>query len=78
MPTTADDAKSMYHLELKESMELDFPGQYVAIVSETRRYFVRPTFLEAAMAARDAEPDYVPFVVRIGHAAAFHIGNVSA
>ncbi len=49
MPTTADDAKSIYEAELKESLERDFLGQHVAIVSESRRHFVRPTFLEAAL-----------------------------
>lgn len=76
MPTTADDAKSIYEAELKEALERDFLGQHVAIVSQTRRHFVRPTFLEAALAARDAEPEHVPFVIRIGHDAAFHIGAV--
>lgn len=28
---------------------------------------MRPTFLEAALAAREAEPDHIPFVIRIGH-----------
>ncbi len=74
MPTTADDAKSIYIEELKEACERDFKGQYVAIVSPTRRHYIRPTFLEAAMAAREAEPDYVPFVIRIGYDAAFRIG----
>jgi hypothetical protein len=78
MPKTADDAKSIYSAELKESLERDFVGQYVAIVSETRHHYVRPTFLAAALAARESEPDYVPFVIRIGHDAAFHIGAVSA
>jgi len=77
MPTTADDAKLMYETELKESLERDFLGQHVAIVSQSRRHFVRPTFLEAALAAREAEPDHVPFVIRIGQDAAFHIGAVS-
>lgn len=77
MPTTADDAKSFYEAELKESLEREFLGQHVAIVSESRRHFVRPTFLEAALAAREAEPDHVPFVIRIGHDAAIHIGAVS-
>ena len=76
MPTTTDDAKSMYISELKEMLERDHKGEYVAIVSPTRRHYVRPTFLEAAMAAREAEPDYVPFVIRIGYDAAFHIGAV--
>ena len=77
MPTTSDDAKSIYEAELKETLERDFLGQHVAIVSQSRRHFVRPTFLEAALAAREAEPDHIPFVIRIGHDAAFHIGAVS-
>lgn len=77
MPTTKDDAKSIYNAELKESLERDFLGQYVAIVSPTRRHFIRPTFVEAALAAREAEPNHVPFVIRIGHEAAFHIGAAS-
>ena len=74
MPTEADNAKSMYIAELKESLERDYRGQYVAIVSPTRQHYIGSSFLEAAMAAREAEPDYVPFVVRIGYDAAFHIG----
>ena len=77
MPATTEDAKLMYERELKESMERDFPGQYIAIVTLSRRHFVGPTFLAAAMAARDAEPDHIPFVIRIGHDAAFHIGAAS-
>ena len=77
MPTATDDAKVLYEKELKESMERDFPGQYVAIVTSSRRHYVRPTFLEAALAARDAEPEHIPFVIRIGHDAAFHIGAAS-
>lgn len=74
MPTTDDAAKSMYVSELKETLERDHKGKYVAIVSPTRGHYIGPTFLEAAMAAREAEPDYIPFVIRIGYDAAFHIG----
>ncbi len=74
MSTTADDAKTIYLADLKENLERDYKGQYVAIVSQTRRYYVRATFVEAALAAREAEPDHIPFVIRIGHDAAFHIG----
>ncbi len=73
----SDDAKAIYREELKESLERDFIGQFVAIVSPTRHHYVRPTFLEAALAAREAEPEHVPFVIRIGHEAAFHIGAFS-
>ena len=77
MPTATDDARVLYQKELKESMERDFPGQYVAIVTSSRQHYVRPTFLEAALAARYAEPNHIPFVIRIGHDAAFHIGAAS-
>jgi hypothetical protein len=78
MSLPTDDAKSIYQLELREALERDFHGHYVAIVSATRRHYVGPTFLEAALAAREAEPDHVPFVIRIGYGAAFHIGAVLA
>ena len=78
MPNAADDAKTIYEGELKELLERDFAGQYVAIVKETGHHYVRPTFLEAALAARESEPAFVPFVIRIGHHAAFHLGAVSA
>lgn len=74
MSSISDDAKSFYEADLKETLERDCKGQYVAIVSPTRRHYVKPTFLEAALAAREAEPDHVPFVIRIGYEAAFHIG----
>ncbi len=77
MPATSDDAKAIYNADLKESLERDFRGQYVAIVSETRHHYVKSTFLEAALAAREAEPNYVPFVIKIGYEAAFHIGAAS-
>ncbi|MBN8599540.1 MAG: hypothetical protein J0M26_00710 [Planctomycetes bacterium] len=74
IPTTADHAKSIYLSNLKETLERDHKGEYVAIASPTRRHYIRPTFLETAMAAREAEPNDVPFVIRIGYDAAFHIG----
>jgi hypothetical protein len=74
---TVDDAKSIYESELRELLEGEFSGQYVAIVTNPRCHFVRPTFLDAAMAAKEAEPQQIPFVIRIGHDAAFHIGAVS-
>lgn len=76
--STTEDPKSIYEKELKESLEREFRGQYVAIVSSTRRHYIRPSFLEAALAAREAEPGQIPFVIRIGHDAAFHIGAASA
>ncbi len=77
MATSTEDAKSFYENELKKSLEREALGQYVAIVSSSRRHFVRTSFLEAALAAREAEPEHIPFVIHIGHKAAFHIGAAS-
>jgi len=49
-------------------------GDFVAIEPESRTYYVARTFLEAAMAAKKSFPTRKPFVIRIGHDAAFHIG----
>ncbi len=76
--STVENARSIYEKELRESLERDYYGQYVAIVNTSRRHFVRPTFLEAALAAKEAEPEQIPIVIRIGHQAAFHIGATSA
>jgi hypothetical protein len=77
MPATPNDAKAIYNADLKESLKRDFRGQYVAIVSETRHYYVKSAFLDAALAAREAEPNYLPFVIKIGHEAPFHSGSAS-
>jgi hypothetical protein len=74
---TTEDAKSIYEKELKELLERESPGHYIAIVSSSRRHFVRTSFLEAALAAREAEPEQIPVVIHIGHIAAFHIGPAS-
>lgn len=77
MVATEETAKAIYNAELKDLLERDFLGQYVAIVCETRRHYVKPTFIDAALAARESDPNYIPFVIRIGHDAAFHLGAIS-
>jgi hypothetical protein len=70
----ASTAKAFYESDLKEQLERDSHGQFVAIAPDTKEYFVSETFLGAAMAARSARPLQKPFVIRVGHDAAFHIG----
>lgn len=60
--------------EVRESLELKHRNEYVAIEPESKSHFLGKTFLEAALAAKNAFPDRKSFVVRIGHEAAFHIG----
>jgi hypothetical protein len=70
----ADAAKRIYKSELRETLEVKHRDEYVAIEPESKSHFVGRTFLEAAMAAKNAYPDRKSFVLRIGHEAAFHIG----
>jgi len=69
----ADDAKEVYRT-LKDSLEADHLDDFVAIEPSSRSHFVGKTFVEAAMAAKEAFPTQKSFVIRIGREAAFHIG----
>jgi hypothetical protein len=70
----ADAAKHVYESELRETLESRHIDDFVAIEPESRSFFVGKTFLEAALAAKNAFPNRKSFVLRIGHEAAFHIG----
>jgi len=69
----ADDAKAVYQT-LKDSLEANHLDDFVAIEPNSRSHFIGKTFVEAALAAKEAFPDQKPFVIRIGREAAFHLG----
>ena len=72
--SVADAAKTVYEQDLRQMLEKQNQGDFVAIEPESRTYYITRTFLEAAMAAKESFPTRKPFVIRIGHDAAFHIG----
>ncbi len=69
----ADDAKKVYQT-LKNCLEADHLDDFVAIEPNSKSHFIGKTFVEAAMAAKEAFPNQKSFVIRIGRDAAFHIG----
>ena len=69
----AEEAKAVYQT-LKDGLEADHFDEFVAIEPTSKSYFLGKTFLEAALAAKEAIPDRKSFVIRIGRDAAFHIG----
>ena len=71
--TIADEAKEVYQT-LKDRLETDHLDDFVAIEPKSKSHFIGKTFIEAAMAAKEAFPDRKSFVLRIGREAAFHIG----
>ena len=72
--SVSEKAKQVYESDLRDRLEATHRDQFVAIEPESRAYFVGDTFISAAMAAKEAFPDRKSFVLRVGHAAAFHIG----
>jgi hypothetical protein len=70
----AEQAKRIYESRWKAELEATHRDQFVAIEPVSETYFLGDEFIEAAMAAKTAHPDRKPFVIRIGHDAAFHLG----
>lgn len=70
----ASKAKDYYERDLRAGLEDKHFGEFVAIEPLSKSYFVGETFVDAALAAKRAHPDCKPFVLRIGHEAAFHLG----
>ncbi len=70
----AEKAKKVYESELKARLEAEHPDEFVAIEPVSKSFFLGDTFVDAAIAAKEAHPDRPSFVIRIGHDAAFHIG----
>ena len=72
--SVANEAKAVYGADLREKLEGQYFGQYVAIEPESRDHFVAMTFVDAALAAKAAHPNKKSFVIRIGYESAVHIG----
>jgi hypothetical protein len=70
----AAKAKQIYEGELKVQLETKHRDKFVAIEPESKSYFVGDSFIDAALASKQAHPDRKSFVIRIGHDAAFHLG----
>jgi len=67
-------AKEIYEQRLRSSLELNHKDQFVAIEPDSGEYFVGDTFDAAVKLAKSKYPSKLSHTIRIGHAAAFHIG----
>ena len=74
----AEAAKQVYEQDLRSRLEREHKDDFVAIEPSSRSYFLGKTFLEVALAAKEAYPDRKSFVIRVGHDTAFHIGGFSS
>ncbi len=70
----AERARSIYESQLREELEQKHSGKYACIEPVSGRYFLGDTFDQAVNAAIDAFPERLTHTLRIGHAAALHLG----
>ncbi len=69
-------ATEFYEQELRASLEATHPHAFVVIEPISRTYYLGETLSEAGRRARQAFPDRLSFAMRVGHAAAIHIGGI--
>ena len=74
----AEKAQQIYEDRLQRELEAKYLNQFVAIEPDSSDYFVADSFSKAVAAARQAFPDRIAFVIRIGHGAALHMGGYSS
>jgi hypothetical protein len=70
----AAKAKLLYEERYRENLENSHHGAFVCIEPESGEFFVGETIDEAVNQAIDAYPDRLTHTLRIGHAAALHLG----
>ena len=69
-------AKEIYERQLKADLEQNHMDQFVAIEPDSGDYFIGESFDKAVKLVRSKHPSKLSHTIRIGHAAAFHIGVV--
>lgn len=67
-------AKEIYE-RLRSDLEANHRNQFVAIEPDSGDFFIGQTFDEAVKSARSKYPSKLSHTIRVGHAAAFHIGG---
>lgn len=70
----AAQSREIYEAKLRDRLEREFDGKYVCIEPQSGRHFLGDTFDDAVNAAIDEFPDRLTHTLRIGHAAALHLG----
>ncbi len=69
-------AKEIYKRRLKSSLEANHRDQFVAIEPDSGDFFIGETFDEAVKLARSKYPSKLSHTIRVGHDAAFHLGEL--
>lgn len=70
----ADRAKQLYEVKYRQALEKSDFGAFVCIEPESEDYFIGETLDDAVNKAIDTHPDRLTHTLRVGHAAALHLG----
>ena len=70
-----EDGEAFYESQLRNVLEPQHSGEFVAIEPSAARYFLGQTATAALVAARDAMPASQFFLTRVGRRAAHRIGG---
>ncbi len=70
----AEKSKHIYEQQLRKRLESSDRGRFVCIEPQSGDFFVGDTFDAAVNQAIEAHPDCLTHTLRIGHAAALHMG----
>ena len=71
----ADQAEAIYERHLKALLERSHLGAFVAIEPVSGDHFLGRTLSEAIQAARQAHPQHLSYVIRVGYTSAVHMGT---
>ena len=69
-------SQAIYDQSLRQQLEANHSGEYVAIEPESGEHFVASTLSSAIGAARAAHPSRLAFAIRIGHPTTVDLGGV--
>ena len=72
------DGQRLYDERLRELLEPDHAGEFVAVDPDTGRYFLGPTGLDALRAGRRELPGKLFYLLRVGSDAAYRVGGYGA
>lgn len=71
----SEAGKRVYKEKLQAILEPEHIGEFVAIEPDSGRYFLSDTGAKALIAAREAMPDSLFFLARVGYPAADSLGG---
>ena len=74
----SENGQRLYDERLRDLLEPEHNGEFVAIEPDTERYFLGDSGLAALRAGRRELPDKLFYLLRVGSDAAYRVGGYGA